>query len=187
MYYLQTWLSPIHLVKKLDKSHNRIPGKYRVTLDCSSINKCFDAFPCSTPSSPNTASRMAQYEVKAVIDISDGFFGINLPVEERKFFGFACAFGTYIFNRMVQGFKNSPASFQHMMMNKVDRPAMEWVVSRRIEALVLSFLDDIGLNPKRNTGTTTIWDVLAKMLMICISLNLTVEPANVQIGPSVVW
>lgn len=74
--FVDAWLSPIHLVAKLDKSHNRIPGKYRITLDCSQMNSQFEQYPCAIPSLPLTAARLAQYDVKAVIDISDGFFGI---------------------------------------------------------------------------------------------------------------
>lgn len=98
--FVDAGLSPIHVVAKLDKSYNRIPGKYRVALDCSRINNQFGQYPCAIASSPLTAARLAQYDVKAVIDISDGFFGIKIPEEEEEYFGFVCQFGVYMFERI---------------------------------------------------------------------------------------
>lgn len=75
------------------------------------------------------------------------------------------------------------------MTNRVDRVVMMWVLKEKIDPIISSFLDDIwiGFDRKKGTGTATIWDVIAKVLLVRIEFNLTVETHNIQVSPEVIF
>lgn len=179
---LGDFLSPLHLVQKLDKDHRPIEGKFRCTVDLTRVNSTFKRLPCPIPSAPATASSLSTFKNKIVVDLKDGFFHIHCPPEFQKFFGVISKVGIHRFVRMSQGFINSPTIFQVMMMEKIDFPATRIILDSKLDAEVLSFLDDIGAG----TNDSCPYDLLAMILRLCVEANLTVLPENIQIGPEVI-
>lgn len=179
---LGDFLSPLHLVQKLDKNHRPLEGKFRCTVDLTRVNSTFKRLPCPIPSAPATASSLSTFKNKIVVDLKDGFFHIRIPPEFQKFFGVISKMGIHRFARMSQGFINSPTIFQMMMLEKVDFPATRIILDSKLDAEVLSFLDDIGAG----TNDSCPYDLLAIILKLCIEANLTVLPENIQIGPEVI-
>lgn len=68
------------------------------------------------------------------------------------------------------------------MLLKIDFPALKRILEEKWDATVLSFLDDIG----GGTNDSCPYDLLAFILQLCVDANLTVTPANIQIGREVV-
>lgn len=114
-------LSPIHLVPKMDKSHNIIPDSYRCTVDMSVVNKIFHRIPCIIPSAPDSAAALASYQAKVVVDLTDGFFHLRCPDHQQRYFGVSTCLGLYRLKRTIQGFLNSPSTMQTCMLTKIWR------------------------------------------------------------------
>lgn len=176
------FLSPVHLVPKYDKDHRPLNQQFRCTIDMTSVNSTFQKLPCPIPSAPTTAASLASYKNKIVVDIKDGFFHVEVPEPLRKYFGVITKVGIFRFKRLIQGFINSPTIFQTMMMEAVDFPLLRDIINLKMDADVLTFLDDIGAG----TNDECPFGLLAMILEKCIKANLTVLPSSIQIGPEVV-
>lgn len=166
-------LSPIHLVPKYDKSHNLIPDAFRCTVDMTAVNIIFSRIPCIVPSAPESAVALASFENKVVVDLTDGFYHLRCPNDQQRFFGVATCLGLYRFKRMIQGFLNSPATMQTCMVTKVDVPALKYILDHKLDASVLSYIDDVGGGINRGCS----YDLLALILRLCFKANLTVVPS----------
>lgn len=174
--------SPLHLVQKLDKNHRPMEGKFRCTVDLTRVNSTFKRLPCPIPSAPATAGSLSTYKNKIVVDLKDGFFHILCPPQFQRFFGVISKVRVHRFARMSQGFLNSPTIFQTMMMEKIDFPATREILNSKLDAEVLSFLDDIGAG----TNSSCPYHLLALILKLCVEANLTVLAENIQIGAEVI-
>lgn len=82
---------------------------------------------------------------------------------------------------MIQGFVNSPGLMQSCIMTKIDFPALKKILESKLDAEVLSYLDDIGGGIKNGCP----YNLLHLILELCVEANLTFVPENIQIGSEV--
>lgn len=176
------FLSPVHLVPKYDEDHRPLNQQFRCTVDMSAVNSTFSKLPCPIPSAPTTAASLASYKNKIVVDIKDGYFHVEVPEPLRRYFGVISKIGIFRFKRLIQGFINSPTIFQTMMLEAIDFPLLKEIIHLKLDADVLTFLDDIGAGTNDNCP----YSLLAMILQKCVDANLTVLPSSIQIGPEVV-
>lgn len=170
-------LSLIHLVQRLDKQHRPIEGGYRCTW-YDEVEFGFQKMPCAIPSAPETVASIESYKFKVVVDLKDGFFHIGCSPELQQWFGVISRLGVSI-EKINSRFINSPGIMQSMMLLKSDFPALKKILEEKWDATVPSFLDD-------GTNDSCPYDLLAFILQFCIEANLTITPANIQIGKEVI-
>lgn len=175
------FLSPLHLVAKMSKSHTIVPNEFRCTVDMKMVNALFDRLPCGIPSAPLTAQSIAAYKFKIVVDLKDAFFHLECPADLQFLFGICSQIGVHGCRRLIQGFLNSPTLMQHCIMSTVDEPILQIHLRDKIDAVVLSFLDDIG----GGTNEGCPFQLLHRILSACVRANFTVSPSNIQIGNGV--
>lgn len=168
--------SPIHLVQKLDKTHQPIPNQYRVTVDMTTINQHFSHLPCQLPSAPETASAISTFRWKILIDIKDAFFHCKIPQQFLNHFGVSTPLGIIRFLRCIQGFQNSPTIMQDCTTSLIDFPLQQQLILEGIDAVILSFVDDVA----GGTNEPSPYEMLARMLKYCIKANFTVLPDSIQ-------
>lgn len=51
------------------------------------------------------------------MDLTSGYYNVEVHEDDRRFTAFTSPFGLYEYNRMPQGLCNSPATFMRMMLN----------------------------------------------------------------------
>lgn len=175
------YLSPVHLVNKLNKRHEVVENEYRCTVDLRDVNACFQRMPCRIPSAALTAASIASYKFKVVVDLKDAFFHLKTPPHLEHVFGITSSLGVFRFLRLIQGFVKSPTMMQFSIMRLVDEPILRIHLDNQIDAVVLSFLDDIG----GGTNESCPYHLLFRILTACVNGNLTVVPSSIQIGASV--
>lgn len=66
-------------------------------------------------------------------------------------------------------------------MSTVDEPILQIHLKEKIDAVVLSFLDDIG----GRTNESCPFQLLHRILTACVRANFTVPPSNIQMGSEV--
>ncbi|KAI2668494.1 Retrovirus-related Pol polyprotein [Labeo rohita] len=104
------WASPVVLVWK--KSGDlRICVDYR-WLKARTIQ---DAHPL--PHQADCLAALGGNAIFSVMDLTSGFYNIEMAEEDKKFTAFTTPMGLYEFNRLSQGLCNSPASFMRLMMH----------------------------------------------------------------------
>lgn len=52
----------------------------------------------------------------STMDLTSGYYNVEVHEEDRKFTAFTSPFGLYEYNRLPQGLCNSPATFMRMML-----------------------------------------------------------------------
>lgn len=170
--------SPIQLVQKLDKQHMAIEGSYRVTADTTTVNQCFQHLPCHLPWAPKTAASISSFQWKILIDIKDAFYHCKLPPQFLRHFGVSTPLGIIRFLRCIQGFLNSPTIMQDTITALVDFPLQRELIIKNINAIVLSFVDNVA----GGGNEAEPFEMLARLLKRCIAASLTVLPESIQCG-----
>ena len=103
------WSSPICLVSK--KS-----GDWRFCVDLRALNSVtkLDTYPL--PRIDETFDRLAGARYFSTLDMASGYWQLSLREEDRPKTSFVInGIGTYMFNVMCFGLKNTPASFSRLM------------------------------------------------------------------------
>ncbi|KAK6189780.1 hypothetical protein SNE40_001774 [Patella caerulea] len=110
-----SWASPIVLVKKPDGSH-------RFAVDYRKLNQVTVPMTHPLPLLSDTIDLIAAANatIFSVIDLQSGFWQQELDPETKHKTAFVTHQGSFEFNRLPFGLRNSPAAFQ-MMMNSVLR------------------------------------------------------------------
>ncbi|KAL1248013.1 hypothetical protein QQF64_023389 [Cirrhinus molitorella] len=104
------WASPLVLVWK--KS-----GDLRICVDYRWLNArtTKDAHPL--PHQADCLAALGGNAIFSAMDLTSGFYNIEMAEEDKKFTAFTTPMGLYEFNRLPQGLCNSPASFMRLMMH----------------------------------------------------------------------
>ena len=126
------YASPMVLVRKRN-------GKLRLVVDYRKINSrtIRDSYPLPKISEIFSALHGAKWFT--TMDLKMGFHQIPMAESSKDYSAFICPFGLYSFERMSQGFKNSPLTFQRLMDRCVGDMNMK-------ELLV--YLDDLIVHGK---------------------------------------
>lgn len=104
------WASPLVLVWK--KS-----GDLRICVDYRWLNArtTKDAHPL--PHQADCLAALGGNAIFSAMDLTSGFYNIEMAEEDKRFTAFTTPMGLYEFNRLPQGLCNSPASFMRLMMH----------------------------------------------------------------------
>jgi 23S rRNA A2030 N6-methylase RlmJ len=90
------------------------------------------------------------------IDLQEAYHQIHLEEKSQNFMAFKCHKGTYVYNLMPFGQKNSPSQFQRIM---------EIVSNEYSEEVVTVFLDDILLATKTQKANIYLFCWVMKKLI----------------------
>uniref|UniRef100_A0A3B1JBI6 Gypsy retrotransposon integrase-like protein 1 n=1 Tax=Astyanax mexicanus TaxID=7994 RepID=A0A3B1JBI6_ASTMX len=103
------WASPIVLVWKKN-------GDLRICVDYRWLNSrtVKDAHPL--PHQADCLAALGGNAIFSAMDLTSGFYNIEMAEEDKKFTAFTTPMGLYEMNRLPQGLCNSPASFMRLMM-----------------------------------------------------------------------
>lgn len=104
------WASPVVMVWK--KS-----GDLRICVDYRWLNArtTKDAHPL--PHQADCLAALGGNAIFSAMDLTSGFYNIEMTEEDKKFTAFTTPMGLFEFNRLPQGLCNSPASFMRLMTN----------------------------------------------------------------------
>lgn len=121
------WAAAPHFVMKKT-------GEKRMVINYTELNKCMiaDAYPI--PLVWDNLRRCAGKKYYITLDMFAGFWNVPLEEGSKKYTAFITPFGTYEFNVIPFGIKNSPTTFQRA----VDR-CLEGLLGEH----VLVYIDDI--------------------------------------------
>jgi len=113
-------------------------GEIRLTLDLRNINKhtVYMDYPMRNIKESLTA--VSGSKVFSLLDLNSGFFQIQLPAEDRKYYSFKLPFGKYQFKRLSQGAKNSPQIFQATINTVFDEYLSDFVECFQDDILIYS-------------------------------------------------
>ena len=108
-------------------------GKMRLCIDYREINKITigDRYPM--PRMDDLLQNAKGFKLISSMDLSAGYYQINVKKEDRDKTAFVTPFGMYRFNRMPFGLRNAPATFQRL----VDR------MKSGLDINVFAYFDDL--------------------------------------------
>lgn len=123
------YASPCVIVRKND-------GKFRFTQDYRDLNQetILDPFPF--PRIDDVINGFGGKRFFSKIDLRDGFWQIGLSPDTRRFTAFVLPFGHYEFQRLPQGWKNSPQHFQRCMQKILEDVLKPGVVEVYIDDII---------------------------------------------------
>ncbi|KAG0442406.1 Retrovirus-related Pol polyprotein from transposon 17.6 [Dictyocoela muelleri] len=121
------WLNPVHLVRKKN-------GDLRFCIDFRKLNDLVEQDNFEIPRIKELISTLYGKKYFTRIDLKDGFFQIPIKKTDREKTAFYTGSRLMEFNRMPQGYKNSPAIFQR---------AMHLIVKNLIGNCCIVYIDDI--------------------------------------------
>ena len=102
------WASPMVTVRKAD-------GSARICVDFRKINGLTRQIPFFMPRVEEVIEGVGKASFISKLDLSKGFYQVQLTEEAQPKTAFTCHRGAYQFTRMPFGVKNAPACFQSLM------------------------------------------------------------------------
>ncbi|CEF61575.1 Reverse transcriptase domain and Zinc finger, CCHC-type domain and Peptidase A2A, retrovirus RVP subgroup domain and Aspartic peptidase domain-containing protein [Strongyloides ratti] len=89
-------------------------GRRRIIGDMREINKIVKPIFYSPPMIQQTIQKMSGCNYFSIIDCNNAYFQIGIPENSKQYLAVRTPYGTYLFNRLVQGYINSSAEFQRI-------------------------------------------------------------------------
>ena len=121
------WSSPVVLVRKRD-------GKWRFCVDWRELNKVTKKDSMPLPRIDDTLDRLSGCQYFTKIDLTSGYYQVDLESEAIPKTAFVTPDGHYQFKRLGMGLCNAPATFQRLMYKVLGN--LLWTNS-------MAYLDDI--------------------------------------------
>lgn len=106
----------------------------RFCVDLRKLNDIVEQENYPLPKIQDVISTLTGKNYFSLIDLKDGFFHIDIKAEDRYKTAFYCGNRLMQFNKMPQGFKNSPSIFQQ---------AMQYIFGDLIDKACIIYIDDI--------------------------------------------
>jgi transposase InsO family protein len=156
------WASPMLLVKKKIGSDG--VQKYRTALDLRVINSVITQIAYPLPKIQDIVAGLAKYQYFTNLDLQQAYHQINLPEEYREKLAFTTPFGSFCYNRLIFGMKNSAAIFQSMIDNIIAEVNMQGIYA---------YQDDFVIGS--NSLDETV-EKLTKLFTVLEKYNLTLTP-----------
>lgn len=103
------WVNNVQLVEKPD-------GKLRICLDPKPLNACIKREHFLIPTIDDVTSRLSGKRIFTVLDLSNGFWHMELDNKSAELTTFMTPFGRYKFNRLPFGVNCAPEIFQKKMV-----------------------------------------------------------------------
>ncbi|XP_072182290.1 uncharacterized protein [Diadema setosum] len=156
------YASPIVLVTKKDQS-------MRLCVDYRKLNEItvFDSYPI--PNIEELIDRLGNAKYVSTLDLTKGYYQVELTEAARKKSAFITPFGLYEFTVMPFGMKGAPATFQRL----VDK------VLRGAQAYAAAYIDDIVIFSETwEEHVEHLKDVLGRLR----EAGLTAKPAKCKFG-----
>ena len=160
------WLANVVLVKKAN-------GKWRLCIDFTDINKACpkDSFPL--PRIDLIIDTTAGHELLSFMDAFFGYNQIKMDLDNQEKTSFVTAQGTYYYQVMPFGLKNTGATYQRL----VNR-----MFQKQIGATMEVYIDDMLV---KSTTVELHIAHLTEAFQILRSYNMKLNPAKCAFGVSV--
>ncbi|GKT35895.1 Retrovirus-related Pol polyprotein from transposon 412 [Aduncisulcus paluster] len=145
-------------------------GKLRLCVDYRPLNKVTKGMGQVLPVIDDLFQLLGGTKYYAVLDLTSGYWQIEVEESSKKFTSFVTQFGQYEFNRLPFGLKNAPPFFQECMNR---------VLTGLIGMVCCVYLDDIIV------FSDTMMGLLVSLLAVLIRLeqfNLKVNLEKTIIG-----
>lgn len=126
------WASPVVLVRKRD-------GSWRFCVDWRKLNKITKKDSSPLPRIDDTLDRLSDARFFTKIDLTSGYYQVELDEESKEKTAFVTPDGHYQFNRLGMGLCNAPATFQRLMYK---------VLGNLMWSHCMAYLDDIVIFSK---------------------------------------
>lgn len=121
------WVNNLQIVEKPN-------GKLRICLDPKPLNECIQREHFLIPTIDDFTSKLTNKKVFSILDLSSGFWHMELDNESSDLTTFMTPFGRFKFNRVPFGLNCAPEMFQRKMVEIFgDIPG------------VLVYFDDVGI------------------------------------------
>lgn len=157
------WASPVVLVRKRD-------GSWRFCVDWRKLNKVTKKDSSPIPRIDDTLDRLSDARYFTKIDLTSGYYQVELDEESKEKTAFVTPDGHYEFNRLGMGLCNAPATFQRLMYKVLGN--LMWKHS-------MAYLDDIVIFSKSfDDHLLHIEQVLQKLR----EAGLKLKPRKCSIG-----
>lgn len=109
------YASPVMLIaKKTNLPFDHEDQEHRMVCDFRDVNALMEDYPTVPPNTRDIFAELARVKYKAVFDMSNGFFQVNLEKDSQQYTGIITQDRSYVFNRLPQGIKIGPAVFQEV-------------------------------------------------------------------------
>ena len=126
------WLSLINIVFKKD-------GSIGLTIDYRKLNNVTikDAF--QVPNIHDLLLKLHNAKVFSKIDLSSGYFQIQMQPAAAKYTAFGCELGLFEFNVMPMGLSNSMSTFDRLLTTIFGEPLGVFVIIYVDDVLIFSY------------------------------------------------
>jgi transposase InsO family protein len=151
-----SWSSPVILVKKKDDS-------YRFVVDYRSLNNITERDCYPLPRIDDTLNRLNGNNYFTKLDLKSGYHQIRIHSDDKDKSTFVTSHGTFRFNVMPQGLKNSPSNFQRLMYDLLVNSRWDYT---------LVYLDDVIIFSRTfNEHTHHLNEILSTLSSARLQLN----------------
>lgn len=153
------WINNLQVVEKPN-------GKIRLCLDPRPLNECIKREHYIIPTKETLTADLAEFEVFSVLDLTSGFWHLELDPDSAKLTTFITPYGRYYWKRLPFGLSCAPEIFQRKMVEIFgDIPG------------VLNYFDDLFIGGKNEADHDR---ALKEVMKRAMQFNIKFNPSKIQ-------